>query len=332
MQYTYNWNVYPVFTLQPVRAAGYTSAVSDTTPTPNVPLTRFLGPRYWPVWLGLGFMRLSSWLPYRGLMLIGRLLGRLAYYAIPKRRRIAERNIAKCFADLSEQEQARLVKEHLQSIGTALMEISLAWWGSEKRLRELTELVGLEHLQAAQARGCGVVLLAGHFTTIEIGGVLLTRHAEFDAMYRKFENPLFEEVMRRKRERWARRVIKRGDFRQMLRSLKEGRTVLYMPDQAYVRKGHVLAPFFGHPAPTNTGTERLTRNTGAQVVPFLPVRKADGSGYRIMLFPALDDFPGDNSLANATRINQVFEAHVLEAPEQYLWMHRRFKDQPGFYD
>ncbi|MFK8031801.1 MAG: LpxL/LpxP family Kdo(2)-lipid IV(A) lauroyl/palmitoleoyl acyltransferase [Gammaproteobacteria bacterium] len=296
-----------------------------------VPLTNFLAPRYWGVWFGLTLMRLSSLLPYRGLIFSGRQLGRLAYYAIPKRRRIAEQNISACFPELSDDEQNTLVKRHLQSIGVALMEISLAWWGSEKKLASLTELDGLEHLQQAKAEGHGVVLLAGHFTTIEIGGVLLTSHAGFDAMYRKFENPLFEEVMRRKRERWARRVIKRGDFRQMLRSLKDGRVVLYMPDQAYVRKGHVLAPFFGQNAPTNTGTERLTKRTGARVVPFLPIRKADGSGYLIKLYPALNEFPGPDAVENASRINQVFEEHVRQAPEQYLWMHRRFKDQPGMY-
>lgn len=307
--------------------------VSESTETEStcVPLTRFLAPRYWPVWFGLTVMRLSSLLPYRGLMFVGRHLGNLAYLLIPKRRRIAEQNIAICFPELSSQEQTSLVKRHLQSIGVALMEISLAWWASEKRLASLTELEGLEHLQQAEAEGKGVVLLAGHFTTIEIGGVLLTSHAVFDAMYRKFENPLFEEVMRRKRERWARRVIKRGDFRQMFRSLKDGRVVLYMPDQAFVRKGHLLVPFFGQPAPTNTGTERLTKRTGALVVPFLPTRKADGSGYLIKLYPALIDFPGPDSMENATRINEVFETHVREAPEQYLWMHRRFKDQPGMY-
>lgn len=319
--------------VQPWSVAGYTLCVpaNEQSESAAVPLTSFLAPAYWHVWLGLGLMRLTSLLPYRGLMFTGRQLGRLAYYAIPKRRRIAEQNIALCFPELGANEQSALVKRHLQSIGTALMEISLAWWGSERRLARLTELEGLEHLKSAEQEGNGVVLLAGHFTTIEIGGVLLTAHAGFDAMYRKFENPLFEEVMRRKRERWARRVIKRGDFRQMLRSLKDGRVVLYMPDQAYVRPGHLKVPFFGHPAPTSTGTERLTKRTRARVVPFLPMRKADGSGYLIKLFAALEDFPGDDSLAAASRINQVFEHHVRQAPEQYLWMHRRFKDMPGMY-
>lgn len=277
-------------------------------------------------------MRLSSLLPYRAQLAIGRLIGRLAHRFVGKRRHIAQCNIALCFPDLDQDAQNRLAKKHLESVGIGLMEMSLAWWGSEKRLASLTHIEGFEHAQAAIDAGQGIVLLAGHFTTIEIGGVLLTRHLQFDAMYRKFENPLFEEIMRRKRERWARRVIKRGDFRQMLRSLKEGRAVLYMPDQAYVRQNSLLVPFFGHPAPTSSGTERLVKNTGAVVIPFLPLRNADGSGYTLKIYPPLDNFPEPESIANATRLNKIFEEHARQAPEQYLWIHRRFKDQPGVYD
>jgi len=277
-------------------------------------------------------MRASSWLPYRMQLGIGRGIGRIAYRFIKKRRHIARCNVALCFDELDAAAQEKLVKQHFESVGIGLMEMSLAWWGSDKRMSKLTHIEGLEYAQAALDAGRGVVLLAGHFTTIEIGGVLLTRHMPFDAMYRKFENPLFEEVMRRKRERWARRVIKRGDFRQMLRSLKEGRAVLYMPDQAYVRQNSLLVPFFDHPAPTSSGTERLVKNTGAAVIPFLPIRNTDGSGYTLKIYPALDNFPSDDSLINATRLNKIFEDQAKQAPEQYLWIHRRFKDQPGVYD
>lgn len=276
-------------------------------------------------------MRTAGQLPYRMQLAIGRVIGRMAYRFIKKRRHVAERNIDVCFPHLSQPEKRALVRRHFESVGIGLMEISLGWWATPERIAKLTEVEGLEHLQRAQQEGHGVVLLAGHFTTIEIGGVLLTRQIDIHAMYRKFENPLFEEVMRRKRSRWARTVIKRGDFRQMLRNLKNGNIVLYMPDQAYQRQNSINVPFFGHPAPTSTGTERLVKNTGARVVPFLPLRKADGSGYRLCLFAPLENFPGPDTLENATRINQVFEQHVAMAPEQYLWIHRRFKGDPTMY-
>ncbi|NNF17886.1 MAG: LpxL/LpxP family Kdo(2)-lipid IV(A) lauroyl/palmitoleoyl acyltransferase [Gammaproteobacteria bacterium] len=294
-------------------------------------MTRFLGPRYWPVWLGVGCMWLAGQLPYRLQLAVGRVIGRVAQRVIKKRRRIAARNIDLCFPDYSAAQKQTLLKRHFESIGIGLMEMSLGWWASPARIAKLTAIEGLEHLQRAQRDGHGVVLLAGHFTTIEIGGILLTRQIDIDAMYRKFENPLFEEIMRRQRSRWARTVIKRGDFRQMLRSLRKGHIVLYMPDQAYVRQNAVSVPFFGHPAPTNTGTERLTRATGARVVPFLPMRKYDGSGYQLKIFPPLEDFPGPDKEANATRVNQVFEEHIKAAPEQYLWIHRRFKGAAGVY-
>jgi len=150
-------------------------------------------------------------------------------------------------------------------------------------------------------------------------------------MYRRFENPMFEEVMRRKRLRHVSHVIKRGDFRGMLRQLKKNKAVLYMPDQAYVRSNSVSVPFFNIPAPTSTGTSRLVARTRARVVPFLPVRRPDGRGYDLYLEPALDDFPTDDAAADAARLNALFEVQARRAPEQYLWIHRRFKGVDGIY-
>lgn len=298
----------------------------------QIPLTRFLAPRYWPVWFGLGCMRLGAALPFALQIRIGAMLGALARRLISRRRKTAMANLQACFPELDARAHHALLKAHFRSVGIGLMEISYGWWGKPAALKRRATVHDLHHLNDALALGKGVILLAGHFTTIEIGGTLLAQYAPMNAMYRRFENPLFEEVMRRRRLTHVSAVIKRGDFRGMLRSLKNNKAVLYMPDQAYVRENSVRVPFFGLPAPTSTGTSRLVARTGAPVVPFLPVRRADDSGYDLYLYPALENFPSDDATADAARLNALFEAQARRAPEQYLWIHRRFKDVPGMYD
>ncbi|MEM6641277.1 MAG: LpxL/LpxP family Kdo(2)-lipid IV(A) lauroyl/palmitoleoyl acyltransferase [Pseudomonadota bacterium] len=300
--------------------------------TPSPSLTSFLAPRYWPVWLGLGAMRLCAALPFRWQQRLGDAIGLLAMRLIKRRRVIAEANLKACFPELDPAARANLLREHFKSIGKGLMEIAYGWWGDVDDFDRLSTLHGLSHIEDALAEGKGVVLLAGHFTTIEIGGICLAQHIPMNAMYRKFENPLFEEVMRRKRLRHVSHVVKRGDFRGMLRRLKANCAVLYMPDQAYVRANSVMVPFFNLPAPTNTGTSRLVARSGARVVPFLPVRRRDGKGYELFIEPALENFPTDDAEADAARLNSLFEAQAREAPEQYLWIHRRFKGVGGVYD
>lgn len=297
----------------------------------TVPLSKFVAPKYWPVWIGIGALRLAAALPYRIQFMLGKLAGHLARLVAPGRRRVAARNIELCFPDQNSAQKKALLRRHFESVGMGVFEMAFAWWGDASRHAPLAHVSGLENLERALARGKGVLLLAGHFTTIEIGSTLLQQSIRFHAMYRKSGNALFEEVMRRRRRALAGTVIRRGDFRQMLRSLKQGHAVLYMPDQAYLRQNSVLVPFFSIDAPTSTGTARLARATGAAVVPFLPRRRTDGTGYDIMISPSLDDFPSGDDTADAARINKIFEEHVSLAPEQYLWIHRRFKGQPGIY-
>ncbi|MFK8014939.1 MAG: LpxL/LpxP family Kdo(2)-lipid IV(A) lauroyl/palmitoleoyl acyltransferase [Gammaproteobacteria bacterium] len=298
----------------------------------TVSLLSFWAPRYWPVWLGLLAMRIGAALPFTWQQRIGARIGLLAMRLIKRRRRIAKSNIAACFPHYDDAQREALLRAHFRSIGMGLMEIAYGWWGSVDDFERLGTIHGLEHMNRALEQGRGVVLLAGHFTTIEIGGILLAQHIPMNAMYRRFENPLFEEVMRRKRLKHVSHVIQRGDFRGMLRRLRKNNAVLYMPDQAYVRSNSVSVPFFDIPAPTSTGTSRLVARSGALVVPFLPVRRSDGSGYELFVYPPLENFPTDDATADAARLNALFEEQARRAPEQYLWVHRRFKGVDGIYE
>ena len=290
----------------------------------------FLHPRFWPLLLGLGLLWLVVQLPYRALLVIGRLLGLGMYRIAGERRRIAARNLELCFPELPLVERTRLLKENFASTGIAFFEMAMSWWWPKARLARLAHIEGLEHLQAAQQAGEGAILMALHFTTLEIGAALLGQRHTIDGMYREHGNPLFDFVQRQGRERHNldSLAVEREDVRGMLKLLRKGRAIWYAPDQDYGAKQGIFVPLFGIPAATVTATTKFARLGKARVIPFTQRRLADGSGYRLVIHPPLADFPGESEEADCLRINQWVEASIRECPEQYLWAHRRFKSRP----
>jgi len=284
--------------------------------------------RYWPTRLGLGLLWCLSRLSYAWQLRTGRLFGRLFRSLAPRRRHIAEVNLLLCFPDMAPAARAQLVEELFDSLGIGLLEMSLSWWAPDEKLEKLVTLEGLEHLQAALQQGKGAILLSGHFTTLEIGGRLLSLHTPFHVMYREHKNPAFEAAMTAARIRHYKKAIPRGDTRGMLQSLRENMPVWYAPDQDFGAGNSLFAPFFGVPAASITATSRLARISGAPVVPFFQTRLPDARGYRLTLYPALDNFPGVSIEQDTRRINAVIEAQVRKQPGQYLWAHRRFKTRP----
>ena len=267
-------------------------------------------------------------LPFRLQMNTGRLIGWLAWRLAKRRRCIAETNIRLCFPQLDTAAQTALLKAHFLSLGQGIVETALCWWGREKPLRQRFVLVGDDHLRAALDKGKGVILLSAHFTTLELGGRLLAMQHPFHVLYRQHKNPLFETVMHRARQRRFEKAIPRDDTRALLASLKSNHAVWYAPDQNHGGEQSVFVPFFGISASTLSTTSRLAAISGAAVVPFFQCRLPDNEGYLLTLCPALADFPGDDLRADATRINQLIENVIREMPEQYLWVHRRFKTRP----
>ncbi|MEA5446034.1 lipid A biosynthesis acyltransferase [Gammaproteobacteria bacterium AB-CW1] len=296
--------------------------MSKKEPTPpRLPLS----PLYWPAWLGLGLLRLLLLLPYPLLVAMGRTLGRGLYYLAWRWRLFTYANLRRCFPEKSRSEHRRLAKAHFQSVGVGIFELGLGWWASDRRLRRLVEVRGLEHLEAAKAQGRGVLIMSAHFTSFEIGGRLLGLFTPFHLMYRPNKNPVLEYVVHRSRRRHFDGVIPSDSIRQLMRRLKEGHCVWYAPDLAYTRGNHAMIPFFGLAAPTNTATARIAKATGSPVVPFYPERLPGARGYRLHLLPALEDFPGDDPVADTERTTAILEEQIRQMPEQYFWSFDRFK-------
>jgi len=291
---------------------------------------QFLHPRYWPLWLGLTLLWLVSQLPYAVLLKLGRGLGALVDRLAHSRRKIVQRNLALCFPQMDGDARERLAKENFASTGIAVFEMAISWFWPLSRLRKLGRIEGLEHLKQAQQDGQGVILMAAHFTTLEIGAALLGGQHSIDGMYRTHKNPVFDWLQRKGRERHNAQslAIDREDVRGAVRLLRQGRALWYAPDQDYGRKHSLFVPLFGVNAATVTATSSFARLGKARVLPFTQERLADGSGYRLVVHPPFADFPGASEEADCLRINQWLEQAIRAHPEQYLWAHRRFKTRP----
>lgn len=290
---------------------------------------RFLHPRYWLKWLLFGAMILLAALPYRLSMGIGRLMGRLLMRLSSDRRHIAQVNLQLCFPGWPAEKRQRVLRQHFESLGMALVETSWCWWArARRRNRLLKEVRGEEHLEAALSQGRGALLLAGHFTHLEMGSTLLAGHRPTAAVYRPHKDALFEAVMARAR-RGHGMAVRRDDIRGIVRALRGNLPLWYAPDQDYRGSHTEFVPFFGVEAATNAATGKLARMSGAPVLPFYQERLADGSGYRLVFMPALENFPGGDSGGDAQRVNEAIEMLVLKQPADYLWVHRRFKTTPS---
>jgi KDO2-lipid IV(A) lauroyltransferase len=294
-----------------------------------------LAPRYWLTALGLVLLRVFEPLPYPVLYGLGVALGTVLRFLPVRFVHNARRNLELCLPELTPQARQQLLAAHFRSLGISLFETAMAWWSSDARIRRLTELAGVEHLEQALRGGHSAILLSAHFTTLEIGARALCARMPMNIMYRPTRNALLSYFLTRNRARHARRAIPRDDIRTLVSSLGNNEPVWYAPDQSYRKKGAEMVPFFGIPAATNTATSRLARMTGAIVLPYFPERLPGARGYRMVILPALEGFPSDDRVADAARFNALIEAHVRRVPEQYLWIHRRFKglsaDYPNYY-
>lgn len=287
----------------------------------------FIGPRFWPTWLLLGLLWLIAQLPVKVNLALGRGLGWMLYHLAGSRRHIAATNIALCFPHLDEPARQRMVRSVIDSAAISFFESAMSLWGPAQRLMAWHSVSGLEHLATAKSQGKGMILLGCHMTTMDICGRMLAFHAPFDILYRQDPNPLLAYMLVKARESFNGESIISVETRKLVNHLRAGRIVWYAPDQDYGIKHSIFAPFFGIPAATVPGTGRFARLGNALVIPFIHHRDEEGH-YHIELGAPLDQFPTGDDLADCTRINQLIEQMINTQPDQYLWVHRRFKTRP----
>lgn len=286
-----------------------------------------LAPRHWPTWLGIGAMALLARLPWALQRALGRALGALLRVTLRERRAIALRNLELCFPQLDDAVRDALLREHFAAIGIGVFEFARAWWGSVAPLRRGLIVEGLEHLETARAGGRGVIVVSGHFTTLEVCGRLMCDYAPLAGMYRPHAQAAMEWAVKRGRARYAATMFPKQDVRGAVRHLKRGGLLWYAPDQDPSRGDSVFVPFFGQPAHSLTSTHQLARLSGAAVLFYQHARRDDG-GYTLRLFPASAGFPGKDAVADTAEVMAAIETMARAAPAQYLWIHRRFKRRP----
>ena len=285
-----------------------------------------LGPQHWPVWLALGAGWLLARLPWPLQRMLGAALGRLLRLLLRGRARVAARNLQLCLPELDASARDALLAASFRDLGIGLFEFMRAWWGGVERQRREASIEGLEVLQQLRREGRGIILVSGHFMTLELCGRLLCDHVPVAGMYRAHDSAAMEWAVMRGRLRYASAMFRREELRGAIRHLKRGGILWYAPDQDMRGKDTVFAPFFGVPAASITATHQLARLGDAAVVPFF--HRREGDRYLLQVGAPLADFPSADPVADTARVNAAIEAMVRAAPTQYLWIHKRFKRRP----
>ncbi|HEM8291589.1 Kdo(2)-lipid IV(A) acyltransferase [Providencia sp. SKLX074055] len=288
-----------------------------------------LHPRYWLTWIGVTVLYLLVLLPYPVIYWMGTRLGLLSKRFLKKRVQIADRNLQLCFPEMSMQDRQHYIDKNFESVGMGLFETGMAWFWPDWRIKRWVKVEGRENMLSAQETGRGIIVLGIHFLTLEIGGRAFGMLNPGIGVYRANDNKLIDWLQTRGRLRSNKYMLDRKDVKGMVRALKDGEILWYAPDHDYGPRNSTFAPLFAvEKAATTNGSQILLRLANPLVVPFVPRRLPNGKGYELLIQPAVDNFPVEDNVATAAMMNQVIEKEILRAPEQYMWLHRRFKTRP----
>lgn len=287
-----------------------------------------LRPALIPIWISIGFLWLLHWLPLPLQAALGNAIGWLLSLRPGKRRRVVATNLALCFPETSEPVRQRWLRQTFQASMRAVLEHGILWWGSEARVRRLVQI---DNPEAALGDGVRpVIWLAPHFVGLDMGGVRLTMDRQIASIYAPAKDPVTDKYMRHGRTRFSDIVLiaRNEGLKSTLNAIKSGLPFYYLPDQDHGRHNAVFVPFFGVTAATVSALPRLARLTHAQIVPVVTRQLPGGQGYRVRFYPPWENYPSGNLEADVARMNTFIEERIREMPEQYLWLHRRFKTRP----
>lgn len=277
----------------------------------------------------MGLMRAFSFLPLPLIALLGQSLGLLFYGLIASRRRIALKNIRVCFPQFSDAECRRINRNHFRLLGQSLFTTPMHWWISRSRFNRLVSITGREHYDRALASGRNIILLAPHFISLDVAGLRLAQERPMLTMYQYAKNGLVDEIVKRGRLRYGGELVERkASMRSLIRAIRKGHPFYYLPDQDAGRKG-VFVPFFHEQAATFSMLGKFAELTDALVVPCRTRIKPWGMGYEVTLGAPLADFPSGDEHQDTARMNREVAALIIPNPEQYFWVHKRFKTRPA---
>ena len=292
-------------------------------------------PKNWLIVLGLLCTRIIVLLPFRIIVTIGQAMGLLLYRISSSRLQVAKKNIELCFPALSATEQSHLVKQHFISLGIGFFEVGMARWKSNQSLKKIIEIKGIEHLIRAVKKNRGVILMSAHFTMLEISALIGRNEIVQEdlppmvGMFRLGKNSVINHFFRNTRLRSTESLVTKFEVKDLIQALKDKKLVWYASDQSFTGKNAILVNFFNHPAMTNPSIIRIAKITGSPVLPYFPSRLANGKGYILEVLPEIESFPGEDTNNDMRKIHALLEQHILQYPEQYYWIHRRFKTAAG---
>jgi Kdo2-lipid IVA lauroyltransferase/acyltransferase len=281
-------------------------------------------------YLAVAVFWLLHWLPLPVLAVLGECLGELLFLFGRHRRHVVTVNLRLCFPELDDAARRRLARAHFRALGRSLLERGLVWWASKERLQKLIRFEGVEHLRALVDAGTPVMMLSPHFLGLDMGGARIAMEFDSVSVYARQNNPVFDRLLYHGRSRFGDQLLlsRQDGVRGTIKAMRAGRPFYYLPDMDYGRKDAIFVPFFGVPAATITGVSRLARMGRAAVVPCVTRQLPGGRGYVVQFDAPWAEFPTEDVEADTLRMNRWLESVVRTMPEQYYWVHRRFKTRP----
>ena len=288
--------------------------------------TNFIHPKYFLTWILILLMRVGVFVPFRLQVFFGKIIGKLIYPVMTELRKTAYSNISNCFPDKKQPQVTLLVKQHFEAIGISLFETANAYFASDKKIKKMLIISNEQHFTEALKKEGGIILLGSHFMPLMLGGrALLIKHTIAN-IYRPQNNKLFDQVMVKSYVKNGAVMIKSTDTRSIMKAINNSLPIWYAPDQDLGKNNSIFAPFFGIQTATASATARLAKNKNTRVIPYSFFRTKHG--YEMSFDKPLKNYPSGDAIKDASKTNQILEKQILKNPEQYLWIHRRFKTRP----
>ena len=287
---------------------------------------KFIHPKFFPTWILILLMRIGVFIPFSAQVFIGKFIGKAIYPFMSKWRSTAYSNISHCFPEKKQAQVNTLVKNHFEAIGISLFETANAYYASDKKINKLLTINKEQYFTDALKQEGGIIILCAHFMPLMLGSRALLINHTIANIYRPQNNKLFDQAMVKGYKKNGAVMIKSTDTRSIIKAINNSLPIWYAPDQDLGENNSVFAPLFGIQTATASATARLSKNNKTRVIPYSFFRTS--KGYEMSFEKPLSGFPSNDPIIDATITNKILEKQINKNPEQYLWIHRRFKTRP----